>query len=100
MPRPKLTSRLSLPSRLKNGTAHAHAHAHANGSNSSLTSTPASRSQSPRRTMNDQTKPGLLLRANVIKVGRRTPRSHDTTTNSGCRAGIWPQRTGAALRTR
>ncbi|KAF2681648.1 hypothetical protein K458DRAFT_420415 [Lentithecium fluviatile CBS 122367] len=61
MPRPKLTSKLSLPARLKNGNNNA------NGTNSAPTSVPASRSASPRRTMSDLAKNGLVLRANVIK---------------------------------
>jgi hypothetical protein len=62
MPRPTLTSRLSLPHRLKNGTPS--------------NSVPTSRNTSPKRTMSDHNKPGLVLRVNVLKAGcpRRLPR--------------------------
>lgn len=66
MPRPILTSKLSLPARLKSSN-------NTNGGlSSNPTSTPASRSTSPRRisprrTMSDNSKPALVLRANVLK---------------------------------
>lgn len=59
MPRPAFTSKLSLPHRLKQTTA--------NSSTTSVNSIPTSRQGSPKRTMSD-VKPGLVLRANVIKV--------------------------------
>ncbi|KAF2190196.1 hypothetical protein K469DRAFT_699807 [Zopfia rhizophila CBS 207.26] len=59
MPRPTLTSKLSLPHRLK--------HSNSNGTHSNPTSAPASRSTSPKRSMTDPTKAGLVLRTNVIK---------------------------------
>ncbi|KAF2466049.1 uncharacterized protein BDR25DRAFT_306271 [Lindgomyces ingoldianus] len=61
MPRPTLTSKLSLPHRLKNN------HNNGSGTNSSPTSVPASRSSSPKRAMLDPAKAGLVLRANVLK---------------------------------
>jgi hypothetical protein len=57
MPRPTLTSRLSLPHRLKNGTPS--------------NSVPASRNTSPKRAMSEHNKPGLVLRVNVLKAGAR-----------------------------
>ncbi|KAH7113872.1 phosphatidylserine decarboxylase-domain-containing protein [Dendryphion nanum] len=65
--RPTLTSKLSLPARLK------HNNNNNNGGTSNPNSTPVSRSASPRRisprrTMSDNSsKPGLVLRANVLK---------------------------------
>ncbi|KAH7083956.1 phosphatidylserine decarboxylase-domain-containing protein [Paraphoma chrysanthemicola] len=59
MPRPPFTSKLSLPTRFKQPST-------ANGTNSTPTSVPASRQGSPKRTM-EQAKPGLVLRANVLK---------------------------------
>ncbi|KAF1933322.1 uncharacterized protein M421DRAFT_97499 [Didymella exigua CBS 183.55] len=58
MPRPAFTSKLLLPHRLKYNTA--------NSSTTSVNSIPTSRQGSPKRTMSD-VKPGLVLRANVIK---------------------------------
>lgn len=59
MPRPAFTTKLSLPVRLK----------HNHSTNSAPTSVPASRNVSPRRAaMNEHSKPGLVLRANVIQV--------------------------------
>ena len=55
--------KLSFPARLKNGTSSTPA----STNTSTPTSVSASRSGSPRRNMND--KGGLVLRANVIKVG-------------------------------
>ena len=63
MPRPAFTTKLSLPHRLKQNTA--------TGSSTPAPSIPSSRTGSPKRTMSD-VKPGLVLRANVIKV--RAPR--------------------------
>ncbi|KAL5386811.1 hypothetical protein DPSP01_003830 [Paraphaeosphaeria sporulosa] len=58
MPRPAFTTKLSLPVRLK----------HNNSTNSAPTSVPTSRAVSPRRAaMNENSKPGLVLRANVIQ---------------------------------
>lgn len=63
MPRPAFTSKLSLPHRLKQQSSYT------NGANSTPTSVPASRTGSPKlRAMNEQPTPGLVLRANVIKV--------------------------------
>ncbi|KAH7067289.1 phosphatidylserine decarboxylase-domain-containing protein [Paraphoma chrysanthemicola] len=59
MPRPPFTSKLSLPTRFKQPST-------ANGTNSTPTSVPTSRQGSPKRTM-EQAKPGLVLRANVLK---------------------------------
>ncbi|KAH6642283.1 phosphatidylserine decarboxylase-domain-containing protein, partial [Boeremia exigua] len=53
--RPSFTSRLSLPQRLKQ-----------NSSTTSVNSTATSRQGSPKRNMSD-VKPGLVLRANVLK---------------------------------
>ncbi|KAF3037208.1 hypothetical protein E8E12_003859 [Didymella heteroderae] len=58
MPRPAFTSKLSLPHRLKQNNQ--------NSSTTSVNSIPTSRQGSPKRTMSD-VKPGLVLRANVIK---------------------------------
>ncbi|KAH5115799.1 phosphatidylserine decarboxylase proenzyme [Parastagonospora nodorum] len=59
MPRPPFTSKLSLPTRFK--------HANNNGGPPSTpNSIPNSRQGSPKRTM-EQAKPGLMLRANVLK---------------------------------
>ncbi|UPX15026.1 Phosphatidylserine decarboxylase [Ascochyta rabiei] len=55
MPRPAFTSKLSLSQRLKQ-----------NNSTTSVNSVPTSRQGSPKRTMSD-VKPGLVLRANVVK---------------------------------
>ncbi|KAF2632974.1 hypothetical protein BU25DRAFT_406248 [Macroventuria anomochaeta] len=55
MPRPAFTSKLLLPQRLKQ-----------NNSTTSVNSIPTSRQGSPKRNMSD-VKPGLVLRANVIK---------------------------------
>ncbi|KAH7371256.1 phosphatidylserine decarboxylase-domain-containing protein [Pyrenochaeta sp. MPI-SDFR-AT-0127] len=60
MPRPTFTSKLSLPARLKHSNT-------TSGYHSAPTSVPASRSGSPKRAMAEQPKPGLVLRANVIK---------------------------------
>ena len=58
--RPAFTSKLSLPVRLKQHYS----------TSSAPTSAPSSRKVSPQRTaMNEQSKPGLVLRANVLKVG-------------------------------
>ena len=76
MPRPAFTSKLSLPHRLKQNTA--------NGSSTSVNSIPTSRTGSPKRTMSD-VKPGLVLRANVIKVrvaGPWTPRRYQTAARA------------------
>ncbi|KAF2011547.1 hypothetical protein BU24DRAFT_354631 [Aaosphaeria arxii CBS 175.79] len=61
MPRPTLSSKLSLPSRLKNN------HNNTNAPTSNPASVPTSRRTSPLRTMSDSSKPGLVLKANVIK---------------------------------
>lgn len=67
MPRPPFTSKLSLPTRFKSSNT-------TNGANSTPTSVPNSRQGSPKRAM-EQAKPGLVLRANVLKVRlRRLPR--------------------------
>ncbi|KAH7384320.1 phosphatidylserine decarboxylase-domain-containing protein [Phaeosphaeria sp. MPI-PUGE-AT-0046c] len=59
MPRPPFTSKLSLPTRFKHpGTA---------SGQQTPTSIPTSRAGSPKRIMDQQAKPGLMLRANVIK---------------------------------
>lgn len=63
MPRPAFTSKLSLPQRLKQNNT--------NSSSTSVNSIPTSRQGSPKRTMSDL-KPGLVLRANVIKVRAAT----------------------------
>ncbi|KAJ4356600.1 phosphatidylserine decarboxylase [Didymosphaeria variabile] len=56
--RPNFTSKLSLPVRLK----------HNNSTNLAPTSAPNSRTVSPKRAaMSDNSKPGLVLRANVIQ---------------------------------
>lgn len=68
MPRPAFTSKLSLPHRLKQHNA--------NSSTTSVNSIPTSRQGSPKRTMSD-IKPGLVLRANVIKVRVAVPRGGD-----------------------
>ncbi|KAF2023551.1 hypothetical protein EK21DRAFT_118651 [Setomelanomma holmii] len=59
MPRPPFTSKLSLPTRFKQANT-------TNGHNSTPTSVPTSRQGSPKRNM-EQSKPGLVLRANVLK---------------------------------
>jgi phosphatidylserine decarboxylase len=59
MPRPPFTTKLSLPARFK--------HSNTTGSPSNPTSTPTNRQISPKRNM-EQAKPGLMLRANVLKV--------------------------------
>lgn len=60
MPRPPFTSKLSLPTRFKHANSPS-------GHASTPTSVPTSRQGSPKRTM-EQAKPGLVLRANVLKV--------------------------------
>ena len=61
-----MTSRLSLPSRLK----------YNNGASSNPPSLPTSRNTSPRRNMSENAKPGLVLRVNVLKVRPRVPRRY------------------------
>ncbi|PSN66397.1 hypothetical protein BS50DRAFT_574824 [Corynespora cassiicola Philippines] len=61
--RPSLTSKLSLPGRLKNN----HNSSNGNGTASNPSSVPPSRGTSPKRTMSDQNKPSLVLRATVLK---------------------------------
>jgi phosphatidylserine decarboxylase len=60
MQRPTLKSKLSLPGRLK--------HNNTNGTSSAPTSYPASRNTSPKRNMNSELKPALVLRVKVLKV--------------------------------
>lgn len=83
MPRPAFTSKLLLPQRLKQ-----------NNSTTSVNSTAASRQGSPKRAMND-VKPGLVLRANVIKVRAVVPppRNEHPLTDAGqessCKGQEW-----------
>ncbi|KAF1846900.1 uncharacterized protein K460DRAFT_392378 [Cucurbitaria berberidis CBS 394.84] len=64
MPRPTFTSKLSLPSRFKYSNSNT-----TSGAKLSPTNIPPSRTGSPKRAMaaEQATKPGLVLRANVIK---------------------------------
>jgi phosphatidylserine decarboxylase len=61
--RPTLTSKFSLPHRLKNNN-----HSNNHGGSASV---PTSRNTSPRRNMSDPTKQGLVLKTSVLKVGYR-----------------------------
>jgi phosphatidylserine decarboxylase len=60
MPRPPFTTKLSLPTRFKYSN---------NTGTTTPTSIPTSRQGSPKRNM-EQAKPGLMLRAHVLKVRR------------------------------
>jgi hypothetical protein len=92
MPRPAFTSKLTLPHRLKQHNA--------NSSTASVNSIPTSRQGSPKRTMSD-VKPGLVLRANVIKVCVvAAPRGGERASADRRRAATSLQRTGVAPLTR
>lgn len=82
--RPAFTSKLSLPVRLK----------HNNSTNSTPSSLPNSRKVSPQRQMSENTKPGLVLRANVLKVRATPPTPTESSQKLTCNPGPQPRRKG------
>ncbi|KAF2276367.1 uncharacterized protein EI97DRAFT_37200 [Westerdykella ornata] len=92
MQRPSLKSKLSLNARFKSSST--------NGPSSSSTSINETANPSPKRSM-AELKPALVLKANVLKVGRlsdavQLPPFRIQANGASCRVGTWLQRTAQA----